>query len=224
MEGTACGGGGTDSCPAGTPPCNDPIYVRPVLEYTHAGGNCTVIGGYVYRGGTIPDLYGQYLYGDFCTGTIWSGSRQGGGGFTSQQLPITLPSHSTFGEDIAGELYAGDTDGTLLRVRSTEAYAPSLASASTGELPTRGWTIVTLTGSNLLSSSQVSFGGVPAISTTWVDPNTLRVVAPPHADGTVDITAVNPGGAAPATLTGAVTYIAPPPRVQRQVTPRTVVR
>jgi glucose/arabinose dehydrogenase len=222
MEGTACGGGGTESCPADTPPCNDPIYVHPILEYTHASG-CTVIGGYVYRGGSIPDLYGSYLYGDFCAGTIWSAARENGA-WTSQTLPITLANLSTFGQDAAGELYAASTDGTLFRIRSTTQYAPTLASASAGESPTRGHTIVTLTGTNFLSSSQVLFGGVPALSTTWVDPNTLRAVAPPHEAGTVDITVTNQNGTAPTTLTGALTYLPTPPRVQRNLTPRVVER
>ena len=224
MEGTACGGGGTESCPAGTPPCNDPSYVLPVLDYTHADGNCTIIGGYVYRGGSIPDLYGQYLYGDFCTGTIWTTLRPAAGAWATQQLPITLPTLSTFGQDAAGELYAADTNGAVYRIRSTAAYPPTLASVSAGELPARGWTIVTLTGNNLLSSSQVSFGGVPALSTTWVDPGTLRVVAPPHAAGTVDVTVTNPNGAAPATLANAVTYVAMPRVPANRPTPGVVTR
>src|SRR4029079_19444369 len=60
MEGTQCGNGGTASCPAATPPCHDPSYVLPILDYTHDNGNCTVIGGYVYRGASIPDFYGRY--------------------------------------------------------------------------------------------------------------------------------------------------------------------
>ena len=225
MEGTACGGGGTESCPAGTPPCNDPIYVRPVLEYTHSSG-CTVIGGYVYRGGSIPDLYGQYLYGDFCAGTIWAApANPAGGAWTSQALPITLANLSTFGQDAAGELYVANTDGALFRVRSTAQYAPTLTSVDAGESPTRGQTIVTLTGANFVSGAQVLFGGVPALSTTWVDPNTIRAVAPPHAAGTVDISVTNPNGTAPSTLVGALTYVPMPPPVQtNHTTPRVVER
>ena len=223
MEGTMCGTGGTESCPAGTPPCNDPGYVLPVLEYTHAGGNCTVIGGYVYRGGTIPDLYGQYLYGDFCTGTIWTTVRPAGGAWASQQLPITLPSLSTFGQDASGELYAADTDGTFVRIRSTAVYVPALAAVSPATSLERGWTMVTLTGNNLLSTSQVSFGGVPAVSTTLVNPGTLVAVAPPHAPGTVDVTVTNPGAPA-ATLAGAFSYEPLERAPTNHTTPRTVVR
>ena len=64
MEGTQCGNGDTGVCPAATPPCHDASYVLPILDYAHDNGNCTVIGGYVYRGASIPDFYGQYIYGD----------------------------------------------------------------------------------------------------------------------------------------------------------------
>jgi len=223
MEGTQCGDGGTGACPAGTPPCHDPSYVLPILDYTHDGGNCTIIGGYVYRGGSIPDFYGQYIYGDFCTGTMWSVSRQGGAFTAPQTLPITLATLSSFGQDTAGELYAADTNGALYRVRSTSVYVPALAAAAPSSSLERGGTIVTLTGANFLGASQVLFGGVPAVSVQVVDPGTLRVVAPPHAAGTVDVTVVNPE-AAPATLAGAFTY-EPLERVPPgNRTPRTVVR
>lgn len=42
----------------------------PFQEYAHSDGNCAVVGGYMYRG-TIDALYGNYLYGDLCSGNIW---------------------------------------------------------------------------------------------------------------------------------------------------------
>jgi len=53
-------------------PTCDPIGVtQPSFVYSHAGGNCAVVGGVVYR---RPDsrLYGQYLVGDYCSGRIWT--------------------------------------------------------------------------------------------------------------------------------------------------------
>jgi glucose/arabinose dehydrogenase len=41
----------------------DPL-VMPVLEYPHDLG-IAVIGGYIYRGSAIPNLYGRYLFGDW---------------------------------------------------------------------------------------------------------------------------------------------------------------
>jgi glucose/arabinose dehydrogenase len=90
---------GDVSCTGGTP-------TAPILEYgTHDAGNCSITGGYRYRGGQIPGLYGVYVYGDYCSGRIWGASQNGSGAWTSTQLLDTDRNISTFGEDEAGELY-----------------------------------------------------------------------------------------------------------------------
>jgi glucose/arabinose dehydrogenase len=45
--------------------------VWPVAAYKHDDG-CSVTGGYVYRGTELSRLQGRYLYGDFCSGALWS--------------------------------------------------------------------------------------------------------------------------------------------------------
>jgi glucose/arabinose dehydrogenase len=45
--------------------------VWPVAAYTHDEG-CSVTGGYVYQGTRLARLRGRYLYGDFCSGVLWS--------------------------------------------------------------------------------------------------------------------------------------------------------
>lgn len=45
---------------------------NPIHEYTHAGGNVSVTGGYVYRG-PIENLQGEYFFADFNTSNVWSG-------------------------------------------------------------------------------------------------------------------------------------------------------
>ena len=42
-------------------------YVPPVAEYSHAGGSCSITGGYVYRGRAMPAFRGRYVYGDYCS-------------------------------------------------------------------------------------------------------------------------------------------------------------
>ena len=37
----------------------------------HGAGDCSVTGGYVYRGTAIPALQGGYVYADFCSGRVW---------------------------------------------------------------------------------------------------------------------------------------------------------
>jgi glucose/arabinose dehydrogenase len=80
--------------------------VFPVLAYHHALNGCSaVVGGYVYRGSSVPALRGRYLYGDFCSGRIWS-VRLRAGRASDRRLELTLASLlSSFGEDGAGGLY-----------------------------------------------------------------------------------------------------------------------
>lgn len=59
MEGTHCYEPVVDCNPNGD-------LVLPVYDYPHANGLCSVIGGYVYRGSTIPTLNGYYIFTDFC--------------------------------------------------------------------------------------------------------------------------------------------------------------
>ena len=46
-------------------------HLAPVLTYSHADG-CSISGGAPYRGAAIPDLWGGYVYSDYCAGTIWA--------------------------------------------------------------------------------------------------------------------------------------------------------
>jgi glucose/arabinose dehydrogenase len=87
--------------------CIDAGVTFPVLEYSHAGGACSITGGYRYRGSQIPSLQGAYLFGDYCSGKIW-GATQTATSWTSNTLLTTALSISSFGEDISGELYVMD--------------------------------------------------------------------------------------------------------------------
>lgn len=109
MEGNVCLGSSA-GCESPIPGCGAPAYVPPILEYDQGGGRCAVIGGYVYRGLRIPGLYGRYLYGDLCAGTLWA-AREVGGVWQSEVLPFSTPGLTTFGEDFSGEVYlaAGDS-------------------------------------------------------------------------------------------------------------------
>lgn len=89
--------------------------VTPFFEYSHDGGNCSVTGGYVYRGSVLPDLVGTYLFGDYCSGRIWASYRDLDGEWQTNlffESPLTI---SSFGEDAAGELYVVDYSGSVYR-------------------------------------------------------------------------------------------------------------
>ncbi len=96
--------------------CDDGSLVPPIAEYDHTVG-CSVTGGYVYRGGAVPDMSGAYLYGDFCTGVIWGARFDPVAGWTTTVLDDTAFLISTFGEDQNGELYVADYGaGRILRI------------------------------------------------------------------------------------------------------------
>lgn len=90
-------------------------FTFPILEYAREEGRCSVTGGYVYRGDAIDGLEGRYLYGDFCSGTVWA-AHEGADGWTSEVLLETEHRISSFGEDEAGELYIVGHGGSVHRL------------------------------------------------------------------------------------------------------------
>lgn len=79
----------------------------PFAEYTHANGNCSITGGFVYRGSVYSDIAGLYFFADYCSGLIGtvddSGNLLEHGNFSGNWV--------SFGEDINKELYIIDISG-----------------------------------------------------------------------------------------------------------------
>jgi glucose/arabinose dehydrogenase len=92
------------------PPAN---AVPPVYEYSHDDGGCVVTGGYVYRGGSIPDLSGAYVFADFCIGELEAVLLEEGRVIDRRALGPAVSNLSSFGEDAGGELYALSLDGEV---------------------------------------------------------------------------------------------------------------
>lgn len=223
MEGTLCGGGGTSGCPAGVPVCNSPVLTLPILEYSHSGGDCSVTGGYVYRGRQFRELVGTYLYGDYCTGKIW-GATSSAGSWSSRLFIRRASNLTTFGEDASGELYLGTENGLFARIVNANPTAPTLTSVDAASGPVRGGEVVVLTGSGFFAGAAVTFGGIPATDVAVLDSTStrLRVVTPAHAAGTVDVVVTNADGRS-ATLPGGYLFEpivrgTPHPRATRTVT------
>ena len=91
-------------------------YVFPVIAVNHSG-NCSITGGYVYRGQKYPNLIGKYLYTDYCSGRFWTLEPDGQGGWTNALLADLAFGFTTFGEDQNGELYVANIgNGLVYRV------------------------------------------------------------------------------------------------------------
>jgi len=116
MEGNACTG--LTGCTCNDVALHDPIYV-----YSHAGGNCSVTGGYVYRGCAMPDMSGTYFFADYCTAQIWSFVYTGViTQFTNRTAELDPPGAlaintiTSFGEDAYGEIYICDQGGEVFKI------------------------------------------------------------------------------------------------------------
>lgn len=92
--------------------------VAPFAEYSHSEGGCSVTGGYVYRGANLPGLTGIYLYGDYCSGLIWSSYRDSAGEWQTNLFMETGALITSFGEDEDGELYLVDHGGKILKLEA----------------------------------------------------------------------------------------------------------
>ncbi|WP_331481741.1 PQQ-dependent sugar dehydrogenase [Streptomyces rubrogriseus] len=104
---------GTHPFRGGTEPAN---HVPPIHEYDRTGLGCSVTGGYVYRGGAIPGLAGQYVYSDYCDGTLRSLEIEDGRVTGEHDLGVNGGEVVSFAQDGDGELYVLAIGGTVSRV------------------------------------------------------------------------------------------------------------
>jgi len=112
--GWRCYEGNTPFNTGGCPPPAElvfPFHVYSISGFSNP--NCSITGGYVYRGCAMPDLRGAYFFGDFCSGFVWSLEYDGENvsNFVNRTSQLTPSGQSTqqwissFGEDAKGELY-----------------------------------------------------------------------------------------------------------------------
>lgn len=97
-----------------------------VFEYAHfvpepsKGVICSgsVIGGYVARDASLGDLFGRYVYADYCSGQIRAlqlPSAPGGSASGDCSLGLPIERWNSFGEDADGRLYVASSKGGVYR-------------------------------------------------------------------------------------------------------------
>jgi glucose/arabinose dehydrogenase len=94
-----------------------PGAVPPIFEYTHTGGRCGIIGGYVVHDPRLPGLAGRYLYGDLCTGEVRSLVPSAAG--ASGDAPLGVPDVNgldSFGQLRGGTTFVVSLDGPVYRI------------------------------------------------------------------------------------------------------------
>lgn len=115
--------------------------IDPVAEYDHDEG-ITVIGGYIYRGSAIPELWGKYVFGDFSSGFFLADGRllyaDLGTGLI-QEFTIGVDDRNlglyvkAFGQDADGELYL--LAGTNLGPFGTGGMVLKIVDLCTARIP-----------------------------------------------------------------------------------------
>jgi glucose/arabinose dehydrogenase len=100
------------------PPCDSTGLIMPVWEYSHSLGQ-SITGGYVYRGTSVPELSGKYIYADYVSGRIWALEYDSTGIVQNSLLIDTNLLISSFGTDEARELYICAFDGKIYRFQPT---------------------------------------------------------------------------------------------------------
>lgn len=147
-EATAAFDAKSPNKPPGTIPTTgargEPL-LDPILQYRHTGAKkdpeafgISITGGHVYRGKALPDLDGQYVFGDWSRnwglpqGVILAATRPAGTGATWAIRPVRVAEPQNFGAYITG--FGEDRDGEL--------YV--LTNGSNGLTPGKGrvWKIV----------------------------------------------------------------------------------
>jgi glucose/arabinose dehydrogenase len=119
-----------------SPACPPASHTPPVHEYSHASG-IAVVGGHVYRGTQQPLLEGHYFFTDLLSGTMWSLTPDGGGGFDLNTFTATVPgSATTFGVNDDGELFVATLGGAIFHIEQVTPPAACPASPTSGCLST----------------------------------------------------------------------------------------
>ena len=110
------------SKPMSGDPCNteyanytvDEEYTIPVASYPHTGGNCSITGGFWMDWGP-EDLRDGYLYGDFCSGSIWI-LKEENGGWMQNYVGSSGGMIVGFGQGLNDELLAFHWTGEIVQI------------------------------------------------------------------------------------------------------------
>ncbi len=123
MEGTSC----TGLPPLTNPPCNDPSFTAPILDYSDAPDptQSAVIGGVRYRGTRLIQP-GTHLFADFYDGIIRQGVQNDQGAWSKSNLLSTGVNVSAFAQDEDGEVYFTSYGGTLYKLNPVDTDGDGL--------------------------------------------------------------------------------------------------
>jgi hypothetical protein len=150
-------------------------FAEPVFDYPHddpGGGaayGCSIIGGYVARDPSLGDIYGRYLYIDYCTREIRSLRIPAGPEPVSDDRSegVFIPDPTSFGEDSCGRVYLASANGTVYRLQGD---APAVCPRAQPAGPGPASTLARRRGRLLLSAKRLRSGSARFKVRTRLEP------------------------------------------------------
>lgn len=98
--------------------CDQEGLELPIWEYGRSEGDISVAGGFVYRGPSLQQLEGLYVYADYASGRIWTLEHSDLDNPVNNELLRAPFQISSFGVDQDNELYICGFDGKIYRLVS----------------------------------------------------------------------------------------------------------
>ncbi|WP_331767694.1 IPT/TIG domain-containing protein [Embleya sp. NBC_00896] len=222
---------GTTAVKFGTKPATSVTNVSPTtVTAVSPSGSGTVGVTITTPGGTSNPIPFFYVGAPFKASlSATSGATAGGESVTINGTGLSTATSVSFGANSAAPTVVSDSvitvivpagaaagpvgvtvttaGGTNNGLTYTYIDAPTVTLVTPAEGPTSGGTAVTITGTNLGSTEQVTFDGTVAPFSV-ISSTSVSAVSPVGAAGPADVAVTNPAGTA--TDTGAFTYVAGP--------------
>ncbi len=104
----------SDDCTSTPTQPDDSSLTDPVIEYPHTGGNCSITGGFWMDWG-FESLRNSYVYGDFCTGSIWQ-TVETSNGWESSFVTTVGTFITGFGQGVNDELLIFSWTGEIYQI------------------------------------------------------------------------------------------------------------
>ncbi|CUS05743.1 conserved exported protein of unknown function [Candidatus Promineifilum breve] len=177
-------------CDAATP------FTLPILtQAIHVNNDCSIIGGYVYRGTRYPALIGRYFMTDYCSGNLRSLTREGGEWVVTLHDALAPFGAVSFGQGNDGELYVVNLLGNeILHLVGDEEAATATPTATTPPGATATPTTTPTTTPDPTGTVTVTATVAPTATPVWSHRGYLPAALGSPADEPPPMPAAGRGG------------------------------
>ncbi|MCB0171329.1 MAG: Ig-like domain-containing protein [Anaerolineae bacterium] len=150
-------------------------------------------GGQTSLVATVVDQFGRPVVGQLVSlfGSLGAASPSSGITDNNGQVSGTFIAGTRFGEARVTALSGSASDTTTILIRDP-ATAPTLTAVTPNVGPSIGGTLVTLTGSNFESNTEVYFEPTLCENISFVSSTELTCTTPPHFPAKTHVSVVNP--------------------------------